>query len=441
MSMKNAEKNVKNSTKAEKRQRKRYSATAVFAGSVGMSNTHPTRSLEYERTVFVDYLKVRFHGLFNAGNELDQARLAELFRILKLNPYYYDIKETKMWRNFYEYDDGTAFMSSTDITETNTGPSHYLELKGQGCRAFELRGGDWIELLDYCVRNATMVNRIDLSLDDFTGNINMKDILNKVYSKSFTSDLRTWRINEGTVMYDEDPNILKSPNGGATVTFGTPKSKQLVIYNKVAERLARSFVVDVNYWIRYETRFFHETGVKVLQLAYDAMVEETFPALVSSLIKGLVDFKEDSIDIKKNRLETWDLWSELLDFSEALKVNNSKNLTQAQIESSLTSKKVWLAVASGRILSKAFLTNPKEFNNYIKFAVANALNKFDFVDLSQVNYLRKQVGEESLTMEQAMNMLEKEFADYLAPNEYLRKVLKAGDPFLEFDEESGEIYD
>ncbi|MFA5575613.1 MAG: hypothetical protein WC994_11285, partial [Brumimicrobium sp.] len=127
------EKNIKFvENKAKAATEKRSSGSGGEAASGGLSNTHLSMSFEIKRNVFVDYLKVRFHGKFNVNNSSDIALLDPLFKILRLNPYYYDEKIVKSWDNFYEYDDGTVIHSSSELNETLTGGSHYLELKGQG---------------------------------------------------------------------------------------------------------------------------------------------------------------------------------------------------------------------------------------------------------------------------------------------------------------------
>lgn len=389
----------------------------------GMSNTPLTSLYLVGRNVFVDYLKVRFHGSFSFTNQEELELLTPLFKILKINPAYYDEKLTRSWKNFYEYDDGTAIMSSTDLTESKTGASHYLELKGQGCRAFEIRGGNWAELMSYCDKHATAVMRIDLSMDDTSGILKMPQILDKIYKGHYSTSLRVWRTIDGGEVKDEMPNIIQSKNDGCTITFGGRSSKQLVIYNKAAERIANRFTVAHNDWIRYESRFYNETGYKVLKQTAEAMQNNTFNILVPSLIAGLVDFKVQTQAGKSNisHSKTWPKWEELLGNVEAIKVNN-----QADVETSLAKKQAWLATASSRILSKAYLANPREFLNYVYFCIASGKDRFKNIDLAQVNNLRIQLGKKPYSKEEAMYELSA-FDDYAIPNEYLSKVLKRSD--------------
>ncbi len=418
---------------AEKSAVKRVSGQPSLALSGGMSNTPLTKALGSGRNVFIDYLKVRFHGTFSAHSQEDLDLLHPLFNILNINPAYYDEIQSGKWSNFYQYDDGTFIMSSTALSEAKTGASHYLELKGQGCRAFEVRGGSWSDLMNYTVKHLTLVNRIDISLDDTTGLIKIPQLLDRIYKGSFTSDLRTWRTIDGNYVESEQPKIIKSKNDGCTITFGSNKSKQLVIYNKAAERVARRFTVEHSDWIRYEARFYGETAVKVIKAVNEALKNDTMHILVPSLIMGLVDFKEHSINKDKYKLPTWALWEELLNSPEKIKVTN-----QADLESTLASKQQWLALASGRILAKAFLSNPNEFANYINYCVAQALEKFNHVDLSQVNHLRREMKEPILSMLQARAMLEKAFGQDKIANEYLKKVLKPKDEFDNEEDEDNE---
>lgn len=408
--------------KARAATEKRSSESGGEAASGGLSNTHPTTTFNKGRNVFVDYLKVRFYGKFDASNSTDLTLLDPLFKILRINPLYYDEKKVKEWNNFYEYDDGTVIHSSSEFNETKNGESHYLELKGEGCRAFEKRGGNWQELIAYCVKYSNHVNRLDLSLDDIGGTIKMSQLLDRVYKGYFSTNMRRFYTRHGTSTLHYGAEVERSNNDGCTITFGSSASKELCIYNKAAERSQKRHIVNHNDWIRYEARFFKETGMKVLKELDEAFTNNTVNELIPGLIRGLVDFKVISKDIKnKYRLPTWPLWSELLDNTESIKVTN-----QADLETTLAKKMVWLPKASGRILSKAVLTlDNEDFEEYIKYSIASSLDKFNHKDLSQVNLLRLQLGLDTLTMDQAQNQLRKKYLAFQIPNEILAEVIGA----------------
>lgn len=409
---------------------KRSSGATDFRRLGGESNTPLTCHFKKGRNVFIDYLRVRFYGSFIFENENDLARLVPMFKILKINPAYFDEKNIKNYSRFYQYDDETFVMSSNEYTDTTTGVCHWLELKGQGCRAFEQRGGDWLELIEFCVKHATAVGRIDVSMDDTSGILSIFDVLQKVYNGEFSSNLRKWVVRDSSGSSADLSEIIRSKNNGCTIYFGTNVSKQLVIYNKAAERIAKNFIVEHGEWIRYECRFYRETGFKVLKEVYDAFKNNCFNVLVPSLIGGLVEFKESNN--KRVRVaKIWSKWQELLGNTEKITVTN-----QFDNESSLASKQVWLASASGRILNKAFLVlGDEEFQEYIFYCMRGRLNKFDYVDLSQVNQLRKQLGKNVLSMEQAQSELNW-LRNFYFSSDNLPKILK-----LQEMELNGEIYD
>jgi hypothetical protein len=397
---------------------KRSSAEAGPAAP-GMSNTRSIDTKQQSLNVFIDYLVVRLHGKFSPNSESDLMRLDPLFKLLMINPQYYSPIKSGQWNNFIQFDDGTFMKSSSEYNASKDGDVCYLELKGEGCRAFEQRGGNWKDLISWLADNVNHVNRIDVSMDDINGVITMPQILDRIYKGSFTTSLRTWRTIDGKPVSGNEPNILRSKNDGCTISFGGRTSKQLVIYNKAAERISKHYVVEHGSWVRYETRFMHDFGYDTLMLVNQAMKEDKFGELTCGLIKGLVDFKEYGSDSNLSRRPTWKLWDELL--QRASKINPQK---QNVLESSLAKKQAWLRMASGRILSKAFLAKPEEFDYYIKHSVAQMIDKFTYVDLAQVNNLRLATGDSTITMESALTQLKNNFSAYYFPSEYLSKVLK-----------------
>lgn len=408
---------------------KERSSAGGRRGVPGMSNTRYKCSNPSGQNVFIDYLYVRFNGAFHPYDEEDLQRFAPLFRLLKINPQYYREQKSKTWKNFLQFDNGTFIKSSTEFNESKDGESCYLEMKGEGCRSFELRGGDWQALISWLSSNVNHVNRIDVSMDDFEGVITINQILDRVHKGSYSTYLKTYKIINGSQVSDERPQIIQSHNDGCTITFGGRQTKQLCIYNKAAERMAKNYVVEHGTWVRYEARFMHDVALDVLYKVNKAYQTDTLPEIACGLIKGLVEFKEHSNNSFVRQRDTWSLWDKLL--NDAAKIIPVK---QSVVESSLSRKQSWLASASGRILSKAYLANPSEFQNYIKHSVAKKINDFNFVDLSEVNDLKMTMGEPTITMEDALVSLKNEFGAYEIPSDYLRAVLKPNNPSGYYEE-------
>ena len=415
----------------------RTSADGLLAAP-GMSNTRCECPSSQSLNVFIDYLYVRFHGGFSPFNEEDLQRFAPLFGLLKIYPQFYTEQKSRSWKNFLQYDTGTFFKSSTDYNESKDGPCCYLELKGEGCRSFELRGGSWPDLLSWILDHTNHVNRIDVALDDMAGIITMNQILDRIHKGAYSTRLRTWKVVNGSNVFDEVPNIVQSKNDGCSITFGGRQTKQLQIYNKAAERMAKNYSVEHGSWIRYEGRFMHEVGYDVLNQVVAGFYTSNILSVIAGLIKGLVEFKEHSADSRVRRRENWHLWEKLLLSAE--KIVPQK---QSSVESNLAKKQSWLSIASGRILAKAYLANPDEFDNYIGFSVANKIEEFNFVDLAEVNNLRiiqnMPIYE---TLEDARVILQKRFQAYAYPTDYLKSVLKK-ETMKEYldQEEFGDDYD
>lgn len=169
----------------------------------------------------------------------------------------------------------------------------HLELKGMGCRDFEERNPDktWVEFMLFLYNLNAKFTRIDIAIDDFSGeDINLEWLQNKTKKKNYTSIFKSKVKPKGSL---ED---------GLTLNFGNHKSKtELCIYDKLKEQESKKIENDKTYWVRYEMRFRHEKAEKI---AYLFMLEDetesedqykfNLQQLALSLLYGLIDFKVDN---------------------------------------------------------------------------------------------------------------------------------------------------
>ena len=138
----------------------------------------------------------------------------------------------------------------------------WLEMSGEGCRAFEQYGnGDWQLLIDYCNRNADdiTVNRVDLAYDDFLGFLNLSAIAKDTRNRNFVTKFRSKpQIHESIGLVDT----------AITVDFGCMGSDVFIrIYDK---RLEQRNAPDLfKHWVRNEIMLRHERAAAVVSLLGD----------------------------------------------------------------------------------------------------------------------------------------------------------------------------
>ncbi|NLN50340.1 MAG: replication initiation factor domain-containing protein [Acholeplasmataceae bacterium] len=382
------------------------------AAAVGLSNTLPTAQSLYTYNCCLDYVKFRFNGEFDAHSDFFRNLLA----VLKVKPSMY-VEEHG--NNGYEkklvFDENVIFQIGGRTTRNGDGEETWLmEMSGSSCRDFDTRGCSWIDLLSLCLKHRGICTRVDVAIDDFTGNISVDEIKYRVFHKLYTMPMRSWKktgtsdiLGEGVEIEDKDDvRSIESLNNGFTADFGTKYSKQLSIYNKKAERLSKEYAVFVKSWLRYEGRFFKESAVSAVNIILASLQDNTFVKTVAGLIRGLVEFKEkNNLDHRHRYMApVWKKWDNMLHSAEKITFVN-----QAKIETSLARKHEWLLEYAGKTLVKAYLANPGAFDKLMAFIFNHAVEKLDNSDISSINKLRRQDKRKDVTLESSQQFIKDNF--------------------------------
>lgn len=401
--------------------------------AVGVSNTPvscPSSVVGFN--VCFDYLKCSFPMVFDRYDRF----FDEFLHALRLDGLIPDEEHGKGgYDKCFIYDESVVIMSGGSFTKNVEGkPTFLLELKGSSCRDFELRGGNWAELLDVCIKLSGKFTRVDIAVDDFSGLLGVRDIKKLVDERSFVSTLRK-NQREGTLLSelrDGEFTTIESGNDGYTVTFGSRESKQLCIYNKRAERMKQDFSVKNKSWMRFESRFYHETADTVVKtMVLDRLSKDTLPQFAAGILGGLVEFKDLNGEKRVRRRPIDPRWAEFLKGVSAIKVQN-----QAKIESTMVQKHLWFSTDAGPTLMKAFLCRPDEHLNLIGSICFKAAQKLTNKDVASINNMRRQYGLNILTYEECVNILQDAFGKYGDPSPYVSAVL--GFKSSRFDE-NGEV--
>ena len=388
------------------------------------SNTH-TGTTQNLVTTCIDYFTFRF----SRGYQDNPHAFKKLFEILLVDP---NQAEHKPGMNGYE----TRLMLAPGITlyyggkwtQTCLGQNTtVLELKGSGCREFEDRryydsldkgkpnrfeliGKIWHDLFEFCLGldSDGVCTRLDLPVDDFTNDIKIEEIKEKVAKKEYTTNMK--KIEEATshiekdqyhnpFEYNEDYNNglndyisqIDSKNKGYSITFGNRTNCQLCIYDKAAEQHNKDQSLDVKHWIRYESRFYHKNADYHCRLLYYHLDNNGASKYIVSLLKSIFEFKEPNHIKKKNlyKIKTWSKWEKLTQgcektdlFSLPIVIKNI-DITAA-----------WIMNNVSKAFSKVVLSLPEEVTEKEIFAalLARGISKFESNDLAEVNNYRRQIG-------------------------------------------------
>lgn len=261
----------------------------------------------------------------------------------------------------------------------------HFKLSGQGCRDFEDLGLDYISFFRKLNSYSLNFNRIDISIDDFTGSyFNLNKLLKYCKRGAVSSKFRS-------VLNLEKLSLSDSSNLGHTLQFGSKASNiQVTFYDKLKERQSQSFIVDENikHWIRTEVRFRHELADSLIITILRNSNNVNY--VVKAVLRDYIDFKDlSSIDSHKYRRATALFWEEFLENIDSLK------LTNYLPESSFTKKAKWLnesVAKSNLIVFLGSLDNLKldeVSSEYLLKLLKNGFDKFNYKDLIMLNEHRK----------------------------------------------------
>jgi len=358
----------------------------------GVSNTPVSNYNNIDFNVCIDYLKIRFNGLFDIKGS-DNIKWLPLLNALKVKYDEYDEVKTSCYKDSYLYDANVYIMTGGNFTKNGVGEdTTILELKGQACREFEARGGNWIELFDEIIKLNGTCKRIDLPIDDFGNHISINQLQDKIYKNLYCAD---WK---------KDPEVIHSDNGGWSMTFGKYSNKTLCIYNKVAERIDRGYAVTKNDWIRWESRFKDEAGETAFSFVYQGLVNNKLDQVVKQLLAGLIDIKKGDKPYKDmhnlSLVDSWDLWKKFVDLDNRIKIRN-----QYKLEATMIKKVNWISrsATKNRILMELY--TQQNFDEIQGHFIYDHISKLGYADICNLNYALDVAGRNRIDLDNARRYL------------------------------------
>lgn len=193
-----------------------------------------------------------------------------------------------------------------------------VNFSGQGCRAFETEGGDWLNLfkrfqggipwsavhespIDFCrvfkKDRRYNVTRLDLAFDDHSDYLDIYRIKSDVEDRNYVSKASyvdyTWSDNQKTDIQ------------GLSVGIGSKKSKVYVrIYDKAAERGFSDL-----HWVRCELQLREERALVAMAQILDT---GHVGRVVSGILRNYITFRVPSDDSNKSRWPIAYYWQRVL---------------------------------------------------------------------------------------------------------------------------------
>lgn len=171
----------------------------------------------------------------------------------------------------------------------------WLEMSGQGCRAFESFGsGDYDSLFREVADNPgeMKITRLDVAFDDHEGLLDIHQICEDTRNQEYVSKFRSWQV------IDSD--------GGASLVLGSYTSDVLIrIYDKAAERGC----TDGRHWVRVELQLRRDRAQAFVDAGGDVGIK--FRGVLSNYAR-YVD-EPDGYDSNRWRWPCKRYWAALLE--------------------------------------------------------------------------------------------------------------------------------
>ncbi len=252
----------------------------------------------------IDYFSATFPLACDEEDDI-QLRVYELIKLIGiyLNVQGYEVKKNQRSHNNFKYE----FTLGAYIFLRCDGPLNHkyqrtcqLEMKGEGCRDFEIRNKDktWVNLILFMVQLNAQFKRIDLAIDDYEGkDITIPYLIQKISKGQYTS------------VFKSPPLVFGSQKTGHTIQFGSNAStQQLVIYDKYLEQKRRNKTVSHTYWVRYEMRFRQQNAKTIAYLIstlYPTQNETPYglelQRLANEQLYRILDIKQDNNYSEENQ--------------------------------------------------------------------------------------------------------------------------------------------
>lgn len=196
------------------------------------------------------------------------------------------------------------YFEGININYGSDDPDKYLwvELSGQGCRAFESYGsGDYNALFDFILNTeGVKVTRLDIAFDDREGLLLLNEVAAGLRGFDYVSPFKTWEVSD-----DSD--------GGCTIYIGSRRSNFFFrIYDKAIERGYKDR--SCGPWVRVEAQL-------RLDRAESWLIGGHTPFDLIGLLSGYIRFIDpDRTDTNKSRAQTAAWWDKFVAAAKKVKL-------------------------------------------------------------------------------------------------------------------------
>lgn len=333
----------------------------------------------------IDY----FSATFPLDLSAEESTLFKVYETVKiiatyLNVQNFEIVKTKYAQNNFNY----QYQLGEHITLRLDGPMNenyqktcHLELKGEGCRDYEIRNPEktWKDLILFMAEQNAKFKRIDIAIDDYEGKeIPLDYLYDKILKKQYSS------------IFKSEPQPHGTLSSGLTIQFGSHNSlTQLVIYDKQKEQQKRKKFCDRTYWVRYEMRFRNELAETI---ACQLCKLENLQEYAYAQLYHIIDIKEENNYEARSQyqIQTDSKWLSFLQNVEkgtlALPTKKETTLFSTYMEAADRYISMWFVIHYLQVLKDPYLFE-MEIYKYLSTKLTFSKKRFQRLNifLNQMN--------------------------------------------------------
>ncbi|MCK9224836.1 MAG: replication initiation factor domain-containing protein [Candidatus Muirbacterium halophilum] len=254
------------------------------------------------------------------------------------------------------------------------------------------------ELMSYRFNGS--FKRVDGAIDDFTGKeLNIYDLESYATNYHWTGPYRSINLIHSTKI---EHGIIQSK--GYSLTFGSPGSSQLQIYDKKLEQIQKgeSFIGS-NTWYRYEMRFVDRKADAFIDEYIKAYEQNTLGELAFSVLKSQIRFLNPNFnDSRKCRWKTLPEWDNFLNHVQAINLKLADKPVRT-----IDTKLIWFDHSMVTTMTQLFLiyrNSPNQFTEEMERYIKKGSLKLTPEHLSALNKYLKDNGQPIITDEEYKKM-------------------------------------
>lgn len=179
----------------------------------------------------------------------------------------------------------------------------WVEMSGQGCRAFEtLSQTGWEGIFSFIRENGLKITRLDVAYDDHTGILDMPAMLDDTQCGMYISKSDYWET------------IISSK--GSSILIGSPQSRVLIrIYDKARER-----GITDEHWIRVELQMRDDRAIQFNRIGMP--IGEAFAGVILNYLR----YVEPADDSNKWRWPMREYWENFVEDASRISIYQSPGM-------------------------------------------------------------------------------------------------------------------